>query len=369
MYTKYIAHRRPNIFGLLFIFLCITSSYSCCDEPTEYYTAADYKSTPKIDAHFHYKSDNTCFLDFAQNDNFKLLSPDPDPGSINILNNNSAITNKIYHKRPKQFSYFTTFCAADFEKPDFTKKTISHIEKEISSGAAGVKIWKNIGMSIQDKNGNYILPDHPAFDTIYNYLERNNIPLMAHIGEPRDCWLPVEKMEAPNNANYYKHHPQYHMFLHPEMPSYEKQISARNNILKKHPGLHFIGAHLASEEWNIEKLEKTMNEFPRMKIDLSGRILNLQVQSIKNYDKVRNFIINYADRILYGTDYGVNMKDSTKNDQYKWIKEQWEKDWLYYATDSVFESSDLNCAVKGLHLPKKVIDKIYYNNAILYFNQ
>lgn len=351
----------------LLVLFCIVG-YGCT-EKEQYYTSSDYRSVPKIDAHFHYKSDTPAFLNFAAEDNFKLLSPNPDPGSIEILEKNSAVTQKIYSQKPQQFSYFTTFHAADFEKPDFAEKTISYIEKQLEKGASGVKIWKNIGMALQDKNGNYILPDHPAFDTIFSYLEKKNIPLMAHIGEPHDCWLPVEKMEAPNNANYYKHHPQYHMYLHPEMPSYEKQLCARNNILKKHTNLHFIGAHLASEEWNIERLKKTMDEFPQIKIDLSGRILNLQAQSIKNYDKVRNFLIDYADRILYGTDYGVNMKDSVKNTQYEWLKKQWEKEWNYYATDSIFQSDDFNCTIKGLHLPKNIIDKIYYQNAIVYFKR
>ena len=353
--------------SLLLVLFCIIS-YSCT-EKEQYYTFSDYQTIPKIDAHFHYRSDTCSFLDFATEDNFKLLSPNPDPGSIPILEKNSAITHKIYRERPLQFSYFTTFYAADFEKPEFTEKTISYIEKQIEQGAAGVKIWKNIGMTLQDRNGNYILPDHPAFDSIFSYLEQKKIPLMAHIGEPYDCWQPIENMDAPNNANYYKHHPQYHMYLHPEMPSYERQLLARNNILKKHPDLHFIGAHLASEEWNIKRLKKTMDEFPQMKIDLSGRILNLQAQSIKNYEQVRNFLIEYADRILYGTDYGVNMKDSIKNTQYDWLKKQWENDWIYYATDSIFQSDEFDLKIKGLHLPKNIIDKIYYQNANIYFKQ
>ena len=44
------------------------------------------------------------------------------------------------------------------------------------------------------------------------------------------------------------------MYLHPEVPSYEQQLAARDNMLAKHPGLRFCGAHLASLEWSTEAL-------------------------------------------------------------------------------------------------------------------
>jgi hypothetical protein len=34
------------------------------------------------------------------------------------------------------------------------------------------------------------------------------------------------------------------MFLHPEMPSYEDQIRARDHLLAKYPAIPFVGAHL-----------------------------------------------------------------------------------------------------------------------------
>jgi len=339
-----------------------------CTGTEKYYTFDDWSKVPKIDAHFHYWNSSPAFVDSAANYNYKLLSPNFDSGSDEINDANLAITESIHRQRPEQFVYFTTFNAAGFEESDFAEKTIAYIEKSIQNGAVGVKIWKNIGMTIRDKEGNWILPDHPAFDPIYSYLEQNNIPLMAHIGEPRDCWLPLDSMKAANSINYFKQHPQYHMYLHPEMPSYEEQIAARDNILKKHPNLRFIGAHLASEEWNVERLALTLGRNPGMTVDLSARILSLQAQSIKDYDKVRNFMIRYADRILYGSDYGVGKSDTIPA-QYEWIIKEWRNEWLYYATDSVFESKNFSYSVKGLHLPKEVIDKIYYTNASIYFKQ
>ena len=357
-----------SIFIFALVIGCTTKpAIGCTTKEEQYYTFSDYMSVEKVDAHFHYQNNSSAFIRFAEQDNFKLLSPNIDGGDSEIIDRDFAATDSIYRRHPDRFAYFTTFYSTDFEKPGFADEVIARIKSHVEAGAAGVKIWKNLGMVVKDKNGNYIMPDNPVFDPIYSYLEENKIPMMAHIGEPRDCWLPLEEMVATNNRSYYKNNPQYHAYLIPEIPSYEKQISSRDNIMKKHPLINFIGAHIGSEEWSIEKIAATMDKFPNMKIDLSARILNLQAQSIKEYDAVRNFLIKYSDRIMYGSDHAASFRDTVANERNNWMKENWRSDWIYYATDSVFQSSNFNCEIKGLHLPKDVIDKIYHDNAIVYF--
>ena len=41
------------------------------------------------------------------------------------------------------------------------------------------------------------------------------------------CWLPLDSMTVNGDRNYYRNHPQYHMYQHPENPSYEELIAAR----------------------------------------------------------------------------------------------------------------------------------------------
>ena len=358
---------RLNTIKLGLAFLSIALINGCTPKEEQYYKFSDFEKIQKIDVHFHFTKISPEFMQYTKQDKFMFLSPNPDLGDLERLDREFAATDAMYHQYPDRVAHFTAFYATDFEKSGFADEAIARIKDHVNAGAVGVKIWKNIGMVIKDKEGKYILPDHPALDPIYSFLEENNIPLMAHIGEPKDCWLPLEEMEAPNNRNYYQHNPQYYAYLLPEIPSYEEQIRARDNIMKKHPNLSFIGAHLGSEEWSVDKLAASMDAYPNMKVDMSARILNLQAQSIKEYDKVRNFLIKYADRIMYGSDYLVSPRDSIISEKYQQVKKQWEDHWVYYATDSIFDSRNFNCEIKGLHLPKEVIDKIYYQNASIYF--
>src|SRR5690606_15613879 len=112
-------------------------------------------------------------------------------------------------------------------------------------------------------------------------------------------------MTDSGNYRYFKSHPEYHMYLHPEAPSYEDQINARDHLLEKFPNLIFTGAHIGSIEWSVDEIAKRLDKFPNMNIDLSARMAHLQYQSIADYDKVRNFMLKYKDRIIYGTDITI----------------------------------------------------------------
>src|SRR5690625_6773904 len=80
-------------------------------------------------------------------------------------------------------------------------------------------------MELKDQKGNFIMADNPAFDPLYSYLEKNNIPLAAHLGEPKNCWLPLEEMTVTSDRDYFSRNPVYHMYLQPHAPSYKDQRS------------------------------------------------------------------------------------------------------------------------------------------------
>lgn len=334
----------------------------------EYYTSRDFAKVPKIDAHFHYNSRNGRFVEFADSLNFKLVSINVDTEIP--IDTQMEMTQSILKQFPGKFAFLGTFTVDKFEQSAFENETIDRIKSCRQKGASGIKIWKNIGMTLQDAKGDYIMADHSKFDPIYSYLEINHIPMVAHLGEPKNCWLPVEEMTTANDKRYYQNHPQYHMYLHPESPSYQDQINARNNVLQKHPDLTFIGAHLASEEWSVEKLAESFERFPNLKADLAARISHLQYQSTKDRDLVRNFLIKYQDRILYGTDMSVNDKDSNTKGICEGMEKTWLNNWIYLATDSVMEVKGMpGVQIEGLQLPKTVVDKIFYQNSKLFFKK
>ncbi|MBC8185616.1 amidohydrolase family protein [candidate division KSB1 bacterium] len=310
----------------------------------------------KIDAHVHIKQNGPEFLDQAKADNFFVIPIIVDHNNVPWYKN--FLQSQRQH-HPEQFSYVTTFHIDGWDEPGWQEKTLEHIKSEFENGAIGVKVWKNIGMEFRDKDSNFVMIDDPKFDPIFDFIEYQNKTLSGHIGEPRDCWLPLEEMLASSNKRYYSSHPKYHMYKHPEYPSYEDQINSYARMLEKHPNLRYVGCHLASIEWSMKKLAKMLDRFPNMAVDLAARLDDIQIQDT---DEVRDFFGKYQNRVLYGTDLEIEEHDNPK-DFAKRMHEKWQTDWTYFSTDSAITIKGIDKPVIGLNLPQKILKKIYWENA------
>lgn len=341
---------RLKCFSLFLISFCCLLLSSCSQRKP------NFASLHKIDAHLHIRYSGPEFLDQAVADNFKVISILVDHSDIAWQKQFLEQQQKIH---PKHIEYITTFTMRGWDDPDWQERTIAHLKNELANGAIAVKVWKNIGMVFRDKDSNFVMIDNPQFDPIFDFIESQNKTLTAHIGEPRDCWLPLDQMQANSNREYYRDHPQYHMRLHPEYPSYEEQIQSYERMLEKHPNLRYVGCHLASIEWSMQELAKSLARFPNMAVDLAARIDDIQLQ---DREEVREFFIRYQDRILYGTDLSIREKDEPKAFA-EHAHQTWLTDWTYFSTDSVMTVSGIEKAVRGLDLPTAVLEKIYRLNA------
>jgi predicted TIM-barrel fold metal-dependent hydrolase len=241
-------------------------------------------------------------------------------------------------------------------------ETTSFIKRAVSEGAKAVKVYKIIGMTLRDTSGQLVMVDDPRLDSLFNYISDNQIPVVGHLGEPRNCWLPTEEMTVKGDQSYFSNHPEYHMYKHPELPSYEQQIAARDNRVAKDRNLIFVGAHLGSLEWNVDSLAARLDRFPNMAVDMAARIVHFQVQARDNWQKVHDFIVRYSDRLLYATDL-MSRKQSNPREDMISFHETWMNDWKFFTSDEVMTSNQFDGSFKGLHLTKDVIDKIYRTNA------
>jgi predicted TIM-barrel fold metal-dependent hydrolase len=346
------------LIALLFPYGASNSAENFGFNQEHYYTVEDFKSVKKFDTHIHINTEETSFIELAKEDNFQFLDiVDDRPFGLPWIEQQKFAFQHL-NNFPAQMKVATTFSVKGFNDKGWIDNTISDLKLSLSKGARAVKIWKNIGMDLRDDQGKFVMLDDPRLAPIFKFLVQNGIPLIGHNGEPRDCWLPLDKMTF--SKSYYGSHPEYHMYLHPEYPSYEDHIRARDNMLEKYPNLKFVGAHLGSLEWNLDELAKRLDRFPNMRVDLS-RITNLQLHTLNDREKTRNFFIKYQDRLVYGTDKAINA-NANPAELKKSIHDSWLRDWLFFATDSRIQLTGFG-EFNGLKLPKKVIDKIYLKNA------
>ena len=343
------------------------SSAEKSKESSEYYTMDDFQTVQKIDIHVHINSEKKTLLNEARDKNFKILSMAVDvAGHYPPMEEQLRVRIKHKKENPKEIAFATAFTLEGWDDPNWSDNVIRQLKNDFANGALGVKVWKNIGMVERDAKGELIMLDHPKFDPIFQFIKDQNKVLLSHAGEPKNCWLPIEEMTVKNDQNYFSKNPEFHMYKHPEMPSYEDQIEARDNMLEKNREVTFVAVHLASLEWSVERIASFLDHFPNASVDLAERISHLQSQSIKDREKVRNFIIKYQDRILYGTDFSESDK-SDPDALRKNMQEVWMHDWKYFNTDETLSVPQLDTSFEGLKLPKGVVDKIYYQNATKIF--
>ena len=242
---KYIIIMYYHLIILLLFFVCsgCKKEQKSTAEPTsESYSMSDFKRVLKIDTHAHITSDGKTFIEEARANNFRLMDMIVDVPQFPSIPRQLEICQKHRAEDADVFAYTTAFTLEDWDQPDWSDRIIEQLQNDFDNGALGVKVWKNIGMTYKDKDGHQIMLDDPKFDPIFQFIKDQNKVLLSHAGEPKNCWLPLDEMTVNNDRNYFSEYPEFHMYLHPEMPSYEDQIQARNNMLSKNTELTFIGS-------------------------------------------------------------------------------------------------------------------------------
>ncbi len=326
------------------------------------YTMADYERVEKIDAHLHLHNADPAFMAAAQRQKFKVLTINVDYPDFPPLDEQQRVAIALLQQFPRNLAWAASFSVDGSDQPGWLPATRQRIGAALKAGAVGVKVWKNIGMSLRGRDEQLVMIDDARFAPLFDDFAKQGIPLLGHQGEPHNCWLPLEKMTVNNDREYFRVHPQYHMHLHPGMPSWEAQMAARDRMVAAHPGLRFVGMHLASLERDVDELAAFLDKFPTAVVDVAARIGQLQHQSQQDRERVRRFFIQYQDRLLYGSDM-AQAPDQDGAALGREAETVWRMHWRYFNTEDLFKVSDLDQPVQGLALPKQVVDKLYRTNA------
>jgi len=321
-----------------------------------------YQGMIKIDAHVHIRTEDPAIMEYAGSEGFKLLTIITRSNSQEYIDRQREYAMKMNGLYPNDISWLATFSMENFEEPDWAEGVIRKLQEDLDQGAAGFKIWKDIGMTFRDSLGNFVLIDDPLLEPILSFMAESKKPLLTHIGEPLNCWLPIDSMTVNGDMSYFRNHPEYHMYLHPDYPSHERLMESRDRVLATYPDLNMIGAHLGSLEWDVDVLAERLDRYPNFAVDMAARVCHFQVQE---REKVRNFIIKYQDRLIYATDAGVSQENV--EDRIEWLENEWRSDWRYFGTDSLMSSRNVENDFRGLDLSEEVLRKIYYTNALEWY--
>lgn len=357
---------RPRLW-LLPCLLQLLIALGVTQAQTQHYAMEDFSKVEKIDVHMHIHTESLDFLALAKRDNFRFVNMAVWSGSAARNIENHRTTFLQYAAEPDRTAPVCSFRIENWDDPDWVQQTIAYLDQQFALGAVGVKIWKNFGMELRDKSGQLVMVDDPKLDPVIAHITACNKVLLGHLGEPKNCWLPLDEMTTNNDRSYFSENPQFHMALHPEMPSYEEQIAARDRMLAKHPKLRFVACHLASLECSVDEIAAFLDRFPNAVVGVAARMGQIQFQTQGNRQRVINFFNKYQDRILYGTDSGIRASTDAI-EKYASVRAKWLRDWKFFNTDQSQSVPELDSPVQGLALEASAIDKIYRTNALRVFS-
>ena len=231
----------------------------------------------------------------------------------------------------------------------FGEWAAKRLRTQVSWGAQGLKIWKNFGLKVHDPEGNLAPVDDHRLDPVWGTAAELGIPVLIHVADPVAFFDPLDT----HNERWEEisAHPDWH-FPSPPYPAFNTIIDQLAHLVCRNSETTFIGAHVGCYAENLAWVADLLDRAPNFYVDISARISELGRQPYT----ARRFFLDYADRILFGTDMGPD--PDAYHPYYRFLES--EDEYFNYGTGET--PGQGRWQIYGLHLPDDVLEKIYYKN-------
>jgi predicted TIM-barrel fold metal-dependent hydrolase len=218
--------------------------------------------------------------------------------------------------------------------------TADEVIEKVKEGYVGLMFWFGNPYNIEGRLADRI--DDEMFADFFASLEKAGVVMTSgQISDPngpfgnRGRWMP-------------------------DPVAYWTQIRAFENVLSKYPGLTVIAAYGAwslCQDGQIDYLRYLLAHYPNLYVDIGATCQYLyQV----GHENLRDFFMEFQDRILFGTDGGRFTEG-----QIDTYAERYAKYFALLETDQIVNGGYWgDKPTRGLYLPREVLEKIYYKNAL-----
>lgn len=267
---------------------------------------------------------------------------------------------------PGRLVHFARLNYEGINESGWSEREAEKLQQAFDLGAAGLKVWKDVGLEFQNPDGSYIHVDDPRFDSIWQTCARNAKPVLMHLSDPPARFEPIGPANERFEAGMWRDSPEGN-FYGSGKPHFNEIFEHRERMLAAHPETTFVLAHMASMGWDLARVASLLESFPNAHVELAARLQELGRQPYTT----RRFLIAHQDRVLFGTD-GVPGRDP---DQF------WRPHWRFLETDDEYfdhpaqmfspEGAGLQgrWKIHGVFLPDDVLEKIYRINALRLISQ
>jgi predicted TIM-barrel fold metal-dependent hydrolase len=221
--------------------------------------------------------------------------------------------------------------------------------------ARGARLFK-LHLAPGTKDRWKISADHPRVRRVIDHAYQLGYHFMTHVGDPKAWWKPGKAY-----IDTAKFEP------------FEKQFAGLDAMLAEFPDRMHLGAHMGGSLEDLPALQARLDRFPHYIVDTSAtkwitRAVAEQSFTPEGRQRLRDFFIRNADRILFGSDLVVGEKHTWDHYASRYWTHQmmWETN---FDAESPIEDPDAIDGIPrliGLDLPADVLAKMYRTNAERY---
>ena len=256
----------------------------------------------------------------------------------------------IRKNAPLRFGLFLNIDFEDIDDVNFKQTQVALIDSAAAEGVMGLKVYKSLGLTSRDSEGNRIAVNDPRLDPIWKACGDNHLPVLIHSSEPASFWHPKDKY----NERWLELRQKPNRYRDPETnPSFEEVLAEQHDIFRKHPNTIYINAHLGWMGNDLDRLGKHLDTYPNVMTEIGAVLAELGRQP----KRARQFFIDYQDRILFG-------KDSYNLSEYYTYFRVLETEDEYF---DYYRKRHAHWKMYGLALPDSILQKLYYKNALTLF--
>jgi predicted TIM-barrel fold metal-dependent hydrolase len=293
----------------------------------------------------------------------------------------------VFDGYPGRFVVFGNVDFGRVNEKDFGKNAARQMEQDVEAGMRGLKVYKALGLTYRDVEGNFWRVNDERLDPIWEKAGELHIPVLIHTADPVAFWQPVNEHNFWNGVLYGEY--AWWTYYRKDYPSRDELLAERNDVIRRHPGTTFICPHLGSRADCPQLAADDLDALPNLYYDFSARVPILGLPG-QHAEMTRSFFITYQDRILFGTDLifddinvpaGVQaqclyqpgeialQEGESAERRYVETSVEFLKSHVdFLTTDQLqstppFKRNSSGFAIQGISLPEEVCEKILYRNA------
>lgn len=200
---------------------------------------------------------------------------------------------------PGRFALFGNVDFRRLGKPDFAARAVEQMERDVQAGMRGLKVYKALGLEYRHADGSWWRVDDERLDPLWAAAGRLGVPVLIHTADPPAFWQPMDGANFWNGVLYGEY--AWWSYYRKGLPSREELLGERNAVIARHPQTVFVAPHVGSNSECLDAAAEDLDAYPNLHYDLSARIPILGL-SPRRRAHAREFLLEYHDRVLFGTD-------------------------------------------------------------------